>query len=131
MTSQLTHRPEAVYAAYVEYMVANNGRCPSTRDIMEMTGITSTSVANYHRNKLLEEGKLIEMAAGNGTSARRIGLVSAVYAVPRNVAEGNLSDITETSVFVDGDLELSYEISDYLIIKVIRFTGSLSFNTLP
>lgn len=49
---------DRVYAAIVEYAGEHCGATPTVREIMEMVGISSTSVAAYNVKLLIGMGKL-------------------------------------------------------------------------
>ena len=51
------HR-QNVYRAICLYAVDHGGNCPTVREIMERTGVTSTSVVAYNIRALIEMGRL-------------------------------------------------------------------------
>lgn len=57
---------------FVRIHIRDHGYAPSTREICDAVGISSTSVTNYHVNRLVEAGKL-RKAPG---TARSLVLVS-------------------------------------------------------
>lgn len=68
----LSARDRALYVAIVEHKSANDGCSPSTRDLMQATDITSTSVLRYHL-KRLEAAGLITLDHGVARSIRVTG----------------------------------------------------------
>jgi hypothetical protein len=118
----LSDRRKKIYRAFVDYMIANNGRPPSINDIMPKTDITSKSVYDSNLKQMIAMGYLDSLSS-KPSVARSVGLVGAVYAVPRNVIEGNLYTITETSVFVDIGMPEATAVHDSLIDQGIHFSG--------
>lgn len=48
---------DRIFQAILDYMFANNYP-PSTRDIMELTGIKSTSTVNWHLDIMQKQGRI-------------------------------------------------------------------------
>jgi len=78
---------DKVLNAIVKYKQEYDGVAPTYREIMRMTGLTSTSVVHYHLN-MLEERGLIETAPG---TVRSIKVTSFGYRGARNEDRDNVS----------------------------------------
>lgn len=53
-----TENRDKVYAAIIDYALEHGGNTPTLREIMDVTGISSTSVAAYNVGSLVTLGKL-------------------------------------------------------------------------
>ena len=51
-------KSEAIYRYIVAYKAANDGLSPSVREMMRALGIVSTSIVNYHINRLESAGRI-------------------------------------------------------------------------
>lgn len=76
----LEGRREDVFRAIVQLTEKRCGLSPTIREIGKATGISSTSVVNYHVRKLEDEGRL-ERVPG---ASRGIIVVGAVWSLPGN-----------------------------------------------
>lgn len=56
-TKNLASR-EAIFKFIRSYKCSHDGNSPSLREIMEMCGISSTSVVHYHLDILEQEGRI-------------------------------------------------------------------------
>lgn len=90
-----------VYDFLIKYLVENNGRAPSHREIANGANISSTNTVSYQLVSLEEIG-LIQRTA---EKSRQTRIPGSVYALPRNVIAGNINKVTETSVFIDRNSE--------------------------
>lgn len=72
---------DKVFNAIVEYKIENCGNSPSVREIMVDAGLSSTSVASYHIEKLEKEGRIYR----EPDQARHIRIPGESYEVPNHV----------------------------------------------
>ena len=92
----LKERTQAVWDYLKDYMLSNDGRPPATRDFLRdnVHNLTSTSLVQYHLEKLEAVGLITMIPAGS--RSRRIEIKGAVYRIPRNIYD----DIILTDDFV-------------------------------
>lgn len=50
--------PDDIVRFIVRFKTEHNGIAPSSREIMQAVGISSTSIVNYHLGKLAENGRI-------------------------------------------------------------------------
>jgi hypothetical protein len=67
--TNLHPRSTMVYRAIVDYKAAHDGNSPSYRQLMKLTGITTTSLVNHHICRLIAAG-YIAMDKGAQRSLR-------------------------------------------------------------
>lgn len=75
---QKNNKLRAEIVDFVKAFWLNHKYAPSHRDIMEATGISSTSVVNYHIGVLVDEG-ILEHDPVVARSLRPKSLVIAIY----------------------------------------------------
>lgn len=78
-TRNVPARLQLVYRAIVAYMDAHHGLPPTIRELMDATGITSTSLMNGYLRKLAEQEKI---AFVDGSNARNYYLPGATWTPP-------------------------------------------------
>lgn len=82
MSAPMTAKAGLVLETIVRYSLEHAGRAPTNREIGKLTGISSTSVVNYHLGKLEELG-LIRRDAIVG---RGIEVIGGVWTPPPHLA---------------------------------------------
>ena len=64
-------RTKQLLSFIIQYKLENWGDSPSTREMKDFLGVSTTSVVHYHLSKLYESGDLIQ---GPPNKARMIGV---------------------------------------------------------
>lgn len=109
-------KTEDVRRFIVEWMANNRGVPPTFREIQEAFAFTSTAPPRHHTEKLEVSGHLATRRRGR-FKARQLFVTGAAYGVPRNILEGNLTDVAETSVYIDQDGPYSADLMGYFSKK--------------
>jgi hypothetical protein len=105
----LKKRTLAVWDYLKEYMLLNDGDPPAVRDFVRdgVDNITSTSIVQYHLEKLQAAG-LIEMIPDEEVlHRRRIKIKHGIYRLPRNVLDDIAVDDSCKVFNVDINLQMT------------------------
>ena len=73
-------RMDLVYQAIVAYMTQHHGLPPTVRELMDATGITSTSLMNGYLRKLADQERIAFL---EGSNARNFYLPGATWTPPQ------------------------------------------------
>jgi len=74
-----------IYATIIDYCAEHGGNAPTIREIMQRTGISSTSVVAYHIHSLIGVGKL-------DIVDRKLCVVGATWIAPKEENNGRSTD---------------------------------------
>lgn len=70
-----TNTTNKVFQAIIEYKSSRDGNSPTVRELVDITGISSTSVVEYHLRKLAEQGRI----SRNPSDARNITVIGGQW----------------------------------------------------
>ena len=81
-------RTHAIWEYIKQNTLENGGQAPSIRDFIRdgVDNITSTSIVDYHLDKLVDAG-LVYRHYGDLTRSRNITIVGSLYVLPKNIQE--------------------------------------------
>lgn len=91
-------RTHAIWEYIKQNTVQNGGQAPSIRDFIRdgVDNITSTSIVDYHLDKLVAAG-LVYRHYGDLTRSRNISIVGSLYVLPENVQQNkDIQDFVST-----------------------------------